>query len=104
MVEQEEVVIVEESQKLQEEMAAPLHPSMSRGDIHGSPVLATRSPIMNGSLPNGSVRGDGMEDSTNQYLEKHDDAHFLANLLAEERQRCNQHKDNYNTLKQEHRK
>ena len=106
VIEQEVVVIDENHNKHQEEMASPLHQSMSRGDQH-SPVLAHRSPNMNGSLPNGSVRklsGTGVDATTNQYLEKHDEAHFLANLLAEERQRCNQHKDNYNTLKQEHRK
>ncbi|XP_067936516.1 centrosomal protein of 83 kDa-like isoform X2 [Watersipora subatra] len=90
-------------------MASPIQ-HFSRGDTHASPVLGQRSPNMNGSihpLPNGTVRklsGSGVDPSTNQYLEKHDEAHFLANLLAEERQRCAQHKENYNTLKQEHRK
>lgn len=110
---------MDENSKPQQDMAAPLHQSgLSRGDGMPSPVLARRSPSLglNGSIPNGSVMNgepphmrkssgvSGLDTSTAEYLGKHEDAHFLANLLAEERQRCNKHKDNYNTLKQEHRK
>lgn len=66
------------------------------------------SPHLNGSAMrmNGSARlaNGTTEPLTANYLERHDEAHFLANLLAEERKRCNQHKTNYNTLKSEHRK
>lgn len=93
-------------------MAAPRHPALD-GDVRSSPALSRHSPIlglsngtptMNGTHLNGGRKLSGYDPSTSQYLEKHDEAHFLANLLAEERQRCSQHKENYNTIKQEHRK
>ena len=111
----EREIAFDENSKQQQEMAAPHHhhPSLG-GDVRSSPVLAGRhspslglsngTPNMNGSLMNGGRKLSGYDPSTSQYLEKHDEAHFLANLLAEERQRCSQHKENYNTLKQEHRK
>lgn len=114
----EHEIVIEENNKQQQEMAAPMRqPSgpLSQGDLGSSPHLGRNIPGLNGSLVNGngSVRNgevhmlrseSNVDGSSNQFVEKQDDAHFLANLLAEERQRCNQHKDNYNTLKQEHRK
>lgn len=84
------------------------------GELGDNAYINRQSPAvsgMNGSLRNGSLRnGDIHSRITHSlqeqkaYVEKPDESQFLSELLAEERKRCNQHKDNYNVLKQEHRK
>lgn len=100
------------SDKSQQVMAAPNgHVTPLRPGTGDSPTFQRRSPAlgMNGSLVNGSAltgNGIGMNGgipNAESFVAKHDESHFLANLLADERKRCNQHKENYSALKQEHR-
>lgn len=117
MLEQHEENIEEPASKHQLDMSAPSgharapmngHAVSPLGEVTSTPVLRRPSPTfgMNGGLTmNGDVvrySSSGLDNPA--FLEKHEDSHFLGNLLAEERKRCNQHKENYNQLKQEHRK